>query len=74
MTLKRRVSKLEEGSQAGGGFEIVGLGEFDWTEDQLEQAAAEARERVGPGGHVLLRCRLFDRRPAARKALTAEIP
>ena len=53
MNLKRRIGKLEEDSQAPGGFEVVGMGEWQWTEEQLEQAAAEAQERVGPAGTVI---------------------
>ena len=55
MNVKQRVEKLEQAQDAGGGgFEIVGIGEYTWTEEQLEQAAAEARERVGPDGTVLV--------------------
>jgi hypothetical protein len=53
MSIKQRVKKLEEAQGGPGGFEIVGMGEFRWSEEQLRQAEAEARERVGPSGCVI---------------------
>ena len=53
--VKQRVKRLEEAQDAGaGGFEVVGAGCYDWTPEQLRQAEAEARERVGPQGTVIV--------------------
>ena len=51
--IRRRIKALEEQSQEPGGLEFVGFGQYDWTEEDLDRAEAEARERVGPNGTVI---------------------
>jgi hypothetical protein len=49
---ERRLRALEE--RAGKGrIAVVGAGRWDWTKEDLDRAAAEARERIGPGGTVI---------------------
>jgi len=50
--LVRRLAELERRTGRGR-IAVVGAGRWDWTKEDLAQAAAEARERVGPNGTVV---------------------
>ena len=52
MSQRKRVERLEQATGTGA-VEFVGIGRFDWTPEQLDQAVAEARERLGPGATVI---------------------
>ena len=52
MSLKRRIERLEQ-TTGTGAIEYVGIGRWDWSAEELAQAVAEARDRVGPGGKVI---------------------
>lgn len=50
-----RVEALEQRNALGpGSVAFVGSGHPDWTEEQLEQAAAEKQRRVGPHAAVIM--------------------
>ena len=52
MNVNRRLDKLE---QAAGTEPIayIGMGEYDWTEADLDKAEAEARARLGPNARII---------------------
>lgn len=50
--MERRLAELER-SSGRGRIAVVGAGRWDWTKEDLDRAAAEAQERIGPGGTVI---------------------
>ena len=52
-SISKRIDALEKAAVPPGKMVVVGLGEFDWTQEQLDAAMASAKLEAGPNDYVV---------------------